>query len=187
MPTAAVRICRFHQRDILPPIPIEVGYVFLRVLRRIVVCGWDNIPVQLTTKRLVIVDNSGNEVVTLGQHQDPQKPSTQLLFTSPDKKATYSLQVGTATNSNEGGFVLVDATSNVLGSGNIQSETSQYTLRVLSAATASSSAYYVYPKTGQGVEHISTVHADSSNTGVLTCANGLLAPTTVIISTSATT
>jgi hypothetical protein len=45
----------------------------------------DSIPDQITTKRFVIVDNSGNEVVTLGQRPDPTEPSTQLPFTSPDK------------------------------------------------------------------------------------------------------
>ena len=134
----------------------------------------DSIPDQITAKRLVIVDNSGNEVVTLGQHPDPNLPSTQLLFTSPDKKTTYSLQVGTGTNPNAGGFVFVDATSNIPGTGNIQSEVSQYTLRVSNAAAASSSAFFVYPKTGTGIEHISNVHANSGETGMLTCSNGLL-------------
>jgi hypothetical protein len=138
----------------------------------------DSIPDQITTKRLVIVDNVGNEVVTLGQRPDPNEPSTQLLFTSPDKQATYSLRVGTATNPNEGAFVFVDATRNIPGQGNIQSEVSQYTLRVSSGAAASSSAFYVYPKTGTGVEHISNVHANSSETGMLTCLNGFLAPST---------
>jgi hypothetical protein len=137
----------------------------------------DSIPDQITTKRLVIVDNSGNEVVTLGQRPDPNEPSTQLLFTSPDKQATYSLRVGTATNPNEGAFVFVDATRNIQGHGNIQSEVSQYTLRVLNGAAASSSAFYVYPSTGTGIEHISNVHADSGSTGMLTCSNGLLPST----------
>jgi hypothetical protein len=134
----------------------------------------DSIPEQITTKRLVIVDGAGNEVVTLGQHADPHEPSTQLLFTSPDKQATYSLQVGTATNPNEGGFVFVDATRNIPGQGSFRSEVSQYTLRVTNGAAASASSFSVYPNTGTGVQHISNVLANSSQTGVLNCSNGLL-------------
>jgi len=88
-----------------------------------------------------------------------------------------SLQVGTGTNPSAGGFVFVDATSNIPGQGSIQSQVSQYTLRVTNGAAASSSAFYVYPKTGVGVEHISNVLANSSETGVLICPNGLLPAT----------
>jgi hypothetical protein len=137
----------------------------------------DSIPDQITTKRLVIVDNAGNEVVTLGQHPDPHEPSTQLLFTSPDKQATYSLQVGTATNPNEGSFVFVDATRNIASQGSFRSEVSQYTLRVTNGAAASASSFTVYPNTGTGVQHISNVLANSSQTGMLNCSNGLLPST----------
>lgn len=133
----------------------------------------DTIPDQITTKRLVIVDNSGNEVATIGQQPDPNGPSTQLLISSPDKKATYSLRVGTATNANVGPFIFVDATSQLPGQGAVRSEVSQYTLRVAKNVDASASAYFIYPSTGTGIEHISTIHGDNVGTGMLTCSNGL--------------
>jgi hypothetical protein len=153
---------------------LALGFSMLRRPNRMLQA--DSIPEQVKTKQLVIVDDSGSTIATLGHQQtDPYVgSSTQLVLFSPSKTATYTLRVGDGVTPKNGGVIWENADAvapDAVDGPPVKSMDGHYQLSVQATGVGSASIDNVHYTNGQNAEHLANVTADYLSEGMLVCSN----------------